>query len=102
MTVAAVKLGALNMAVAGLLGSNLFNMVVLALEDLLYVKGPLLSDVSSTHAVSAMSAAIMSGLFISGLQFRPPSKLLGLAGWISIALFMIYMFNSYMMYLYGH
>ena len=102
VTVAAVRLGALNMAVAGLLGSNLFNMVVLALEDVLYLKGPLMSDVSSTHAVTAMSAAIMSGLFISGLQFRPPSKLLGLAGWISIALFMIYMFNSYVMYLYGH
>jgi cation:H+ antiporter len=102
VTIAAVRMGALNMAVAGLLGSNMFNMVVLAVEDAFYFKGPILAAVSPTHAVSAVSAVIMTGLFVIGLQYRPPSKLLGLAGWISIVLFIIYLFNSYVMYLHGH
>lgn len=102
VTIAAVRFGALNMAVAGLLGSNLFNMLVLSIEDILYVKGPLLSVVSPTHMVSAVSALIMTGLFVVGLQYRPPSKFLGAAGWISLALFILYLFNSYVMYLHGH
>ena len=61
VTIAAVRYGALNMAVAGLLGSNLFNMLILAIEDGLYLPGPLLAHVSPAHAVSAISAMIMTG-----------------------------------------
>lgn len=102
VTTFAVRLGALNMAVAGLLGSNIFNMLVLAVEDALYTKGPLLEAVSPTHAVTAMSAAVMTGLFIIGLQSRPKSHIVGHIGWISIGLFTIYMLNSYFMFLQGH
>ncbi len=102
VTIAAVRIGALNMAVAGLLGSNLFNMLVLAFEDVLYTKGSLMAAVSSTHVVSAISAVIMTGLFTAGLQYRPATKPLGIAGWVSITLFIIYLYNSYILYLYGH
>jgi len=51
VSVAAVRIGAIELAMADLLGSNLFNMVVIAVDDLLYPKGPLLSHVSPVHAV---------------------------------------------------
>jgi cation:H+ antiporter len=102
VTFFAVRYGALNMAVAGLLGSNLFNMMVLATEDVLYVKGPLMGAVSPAHAVSAMSAVIMTGLVIIGLQARPSSFIAGRVGWITIALFIVYVLNSYVMFLHGH
>ena len=102
VTAFAVRYGALNMAVAGLLGSNLFNMMVLAVEDMLYVKGPLLEAVSPAHTVSAMSAVVMTGLFIIGLQARPASFIVGRVGWITIALFVVYVLNSYFMFLHGH
>ena len=43
VTIAALRLGALNMAIANLFGSNLFNLALSALDDLLYLHGPLLS-----------------------------------------------------------
>ncbi len=102
VTIAAVRHGALNMAVAGLLGSNLFNMMVLALEDIAYLPGPLLAHISPAHAVSAVSAVIMTGIAIIGLQYRPQSRLFGTMGWASLALFVVYLFNSYSLYLFGH
>lgn len=43
VTIAAVRIGAVDMAVANLLGSNLFDMLVLAVDDFFYVPGPLLA-----------------------------------------------------------
>jgi len=102
VTIAAVRLGALNMAIAGLLGSNLFNMLILAVLDFLYLPGPLFSAVSSAHTLSALSASVMAGVAIIGLQYRPKSRVLGTVGWVSLSLFVIYLVNTYILYLHGH
>lgn len=101
VTIAAVRIGALNMAIANLLGSNLFNMLVLAIDDIFYVKGPLLWDVSPAHALSAASAVIMAGLVIVSLLYRPGKRLFRAVGWTSLGLFVLYLFNSYVVYLHG-
>ncbi len=94
VTLAAIRIGAIDMAVANLLGSNLFNMVIVAMDDALYVKGPILAHVSPVHAVSAMSAVIMSGIVIVGLVYRPQTRLFSTVGWVSLALFVMYLVNS--------
>jgi cation:H+ antiporter len=99
VTIAAVRIGALNMAIANLLGSNLFNMLVLAIDDIFYAKGPLLWDVSPAHAFSAVSAVIMAGLVIVSLLYRPSRRLFRAVGWTSLGLFVLYLFNSYIVYL---
>jgi len=98
-TIGALRVGALDMAIANLLGSNLFNMVILAIDDLFYLRGPLLSHVSPMHAVSAVSAMVMSGLVIVGLLSRPASRPFRLVGWTSIGLLTIYLLNSMVLYL---
>jgi cation:H+ antiporter len=102
VSVAAVRIGALDMAIANLLGSNLFNVFILALDDLFYTRGPLLSHVSPVHGVSAFSAVMMSGLAIVGLFYRPNGRVLHTVGWTSILLFVVYLLNTYVVYLYGH
>ena len=47
VTLSALRIGALDMAISDLLGSNLFDLVIIAVDDLAYLKGPLLSNVSS-------------------------------------------------------
>ena len=74
VTVAAIRIGALNMAIANLLGSNLFDMVALAIDDLVYAKGPILWAVSPAHAFSAASAVVMTGSSIVSLLYRPWEK----------------------------
>ncbi|HET8710823.1 MAG TPA: hypothetical protein VFM32_05575 [Spongiibacteraceae bacterium] len=101
VTVAALRLRALDMAIASLLGSNLFDIVILAIDDLLYKQGPLLAHVSDMHAMTAMSAVIMNGMIIIGLLYRPQHRVMRAVGWVSIGLALVYLLNSYVMYLYG-
>lgn len=102
VSVAAMRIGALNMAVASLLGSNLFNILIIALDDVLYARGPLLAQVSPVHGVSAFSAVMMTSLAIIGLFYRPNSRVLHTVGWTSLFLFVLYLLNTYILYLYGN
>lgn len=98
VTVTALRLGALDMALANLLGSNLFNMLVLAIDDLFYRPGPILANVSTVHATSSLSALIMTGTVIIGLIYRPQFRLLGVIGWVSVALVAIYLANTFLLF----
>jgi cation:H+ antiporter len=102
VSVAAMRIGALNMAVANLLGSNLFNMFILAIDDVFYTRGPLLARVSPVHGMSAFSAMMMTGLAIIGLFYRANNRVLHTVGWTSIVLFTVYLLNTYILFLYGH
>ncbi len=101
VTIAALRFGALNMAIANLLGSNLFDILVLAVDDIFYTRGSLFADVSTAHAVSAASAVTMTGLVIVSLLYRPRQRLFRTVGWTSLGLFAIYLFNSYVVFLHG-
>jgi cation:H+ antiporter len=101
VTVAALRIGALDMAIANLLGSNLFNIFILALEDIIFLTGSILTYTSPLHAFSALSAVIMSGVVIVGLVYRPNTRLFMSIGWISLSLFTLYLLNTYVFYLHG-
>lgn len=101
VTVAALRIGALDMAIGNLVGSNLFNVAILAIDDIFYLPGALLSDVSPSHAVSAVSAMIMSGIAIVGLLYRPRTRVLRTVGWASILLLLVYLMNATAVYLFG-
>lgn len=101
VSVVAVRIGAVDMAMANILGSNMFNMVVLGVDDILYRQGPILYHVSPVHAVSAMSSVVMSGILIVGLLYRPQRRLFRTVGWISFGLFTMYLLNTYVLYLHG-
>lgn len=102
VTVAALRLGAVDLAIGNLFGSNLFNIAILAIDDLAYLPGPLFAYVSSSHAASAFSAMMMSGLAVVGLVLRPASRVLRSVSWVSLLLLVIYLLNMLFLYLYGH
>jgi len=102
VTVAALRMGAVDLAIGNLFGSNLFNIAILAIDDLAYLPGPLFADVSISHAASAFSAMMMSGLAVVGLVLRPPSRVFRTVSWISLLLLVIYLLNTLFLYLYGH
>lgn len=91
------------MAIGNLFGSILFNMLLIAVNDVIYLKGPLLAHahVSGLHAVSALSAMIMTGAAIIGLIYRPRTRLMKTIGWVSLSLLAVYILNVYILYLYG-
>ena len=101
VTLSALRLGAVDMAIANLLGSNLFNVLILAIDDVFYVRGPILAAVSPVHAVSAMSAILMSGVVIIALLTKPAGRVMRLASWASVALGAVYVLNAYVLFSHG-
>jgi len=101
VTIAALRLGALDMAIANLLGSNLFDVLIIAIDDLFYLPGPILAHVSPVHAASALSAIVMTGAVVAGLVYRPRTRVLGTIGWVSLFLLAAYVLNAYLLFLRG-
>jgi cation:H+ antiporter len=92
-TIAAVRIGALDMAIGGILGSNLFDLVIVPIDDALYAAGPILAHVSPAHAISAASAIVMSAGVIAALWMRPRR-----ARWTSAVLVALFLLNSWAVY----
>ena len=101
LTVAALRLAAVDMAIGNLLGSNLFNVAILALDDLADGPGALLGRSAAIHAVTASSAVLMTGLVLVGLACRPSDRWLRAIGGISLALLAVYVFNTYVLLLHA-
>jgi len=101
VTVAAVRLGAVDLAIGNLFGSNLFNIAILALDDVVYTPGPLLAAGSPVMAVPALSAVMMTGVAIVGLLYRPKTQLFRAVGWAALLLLLVYLMNAYVLFLYG-
>ncbi|MGE0444543.1 MAG: sodium:calcium antiporter [Vicinamibacterales bacterium] len=89
VSIASMRIGALDMAAANLFGSNLFNVAVVGLDDLAFRRGPLLEHVSGEHQLSVMAALIMTGIAIVGLTFRASRKRYRLS-WDTFAIVGVY------------
>ncbi|OGV76134.1 MAG: cation transporter [Methylotenera sp. RIFCSPLOWO2_02_FULL_45_14] len=101
VTISALRIGALDMAIANLLGSNLFDILILALDDLFYTKGPLLASVDSSHALTAFTAVMMSALVTVGFIFRPQRPAVLKLTWISLGLLLFYILNTWILFQHG-
>lgn len=101
VTLSALRIGAVDMAIANLLGSNLFNIVILAVDDVFYTSGPLLAKVSPIHTLTVLTAVMMSALVIVGLIYRPRGRVVLGLGWISLGLFALYLLNNWLLYRHG-
>lgn len=74
---AAVRIGAFDLAVGNLLGSNALNMTIFALLDAAYWEAPLLSVVSPVHVLTALVAIALMGVVSAALispSTTPPAK----------------------------
>lgn len=101
VTLSALRIGALDMAIGNLLGSNLFNLTILAVDYLFYTRGPLLADAAPVHIGSAAAAALMTGLVMIGLVMRPQGRVLRMWSWISVGLVAAYGLNAAFVFLHG-
>jgi cation:H+ antiporter len=99
VTLSALRLGALDMAIGNLLGSNLFNVTILAIDDLFYRHRPLLADAAPVHAGTAVAGVMMTGLVMIGLVMRPRGRVLRVTSWISIGLVAAYGLNAALVFL---
>jgi cation:H+ antiporter len=101
VTIAALRLGATDMAVADILGSNMFNVAIIFAADLFYTKGSILSSVSNAHLVTVAMTIIASLLVIFGLRFRRQRKLFRFSSWYSPFLIGLYIVGAYFLFRVG-
>lgn len=97
VSVTAARMGAFDMAVANLLGSNLFNVLILAVIDFSYLKAPLLRSVSEINTLSALTAMIAMAIVVIGLTYRSEKKFLFGAG-DAIAIFGVYVMANVLLF----
>jgi cation:H+ antiporter len=88
-TISAVQQGVPNLAAGNLLGSNMINMLLLAVLDLLHRKDRLLRKAALKHALSGSLAVLMIGMVV----FFIMANIQGSVGWVgmdSLAIIVVY------------
>lgn len=95
----ALRLSNVNMAVGAILGSNIFNMIILALSDPVYAAGPILSHVSGANMIIAVGVLIMSLLSLYLLMKRKTAST-ALYAVPSAIIIVIYFISSYLNFTY--
>ena len=74
VSLAAVRIGALDLGIGNVLGSNLFNLLILGLDDVFYRPGPLMADAGASHSISIAAIVMMNALFLIGLTYKVMTK----------------------------
>jgi cation:H+ antiporter len=69
-TIAAVRLGAFDLAVGNLFGSNAFNMAAFFFVDVAFSGGPIFHAVSDTHAMTALWSILLMSVALMGIIYR--------------------------------
>jgi cation:H+ antiporter len=94
---AALRMKAPDLALANVLGSNLFNMgFVTVLNDAAFTRGSIWSEVSSVHAVTGTFGVLMTILVLIGLRRRARARRVGM--FESVGLLLLYLAASVFVY----
>ena len=98
VSLAAVRLGALDLAVGNVLGSNLFNIAIIPVYDFAYRSGSLWANLQPVHAFAGLMVVAMSSVVIVSLIYRTSPKTPYRFNWDGAALLAMYGFAMVMLY----
>ena len=74
VSITAIKMGAFDLIVGNIFGSNAFNMVGIFVLDLFFIKGSVFQNISSIHVVTALFIITITTIAIIGLVFRSEKR----------------------------
>ncbi len=97
VSLVAVRMGSVDMAVGNLLGSNIFNIFILFIDDLAYTQGHILKDASDANLVSVFMVILMAGTAIVGLIFPSKTKKILMAA-DTLVIFLLFIVNLILLY----
>ncbi|WP_320047060.1 hypothetical protein [uncultured Ilyobacter sp.] len=90
----AIKMGSFNMAAGNVLGSNIFNITIVFVADLLYRKGSIFESLTEFHIISAIFSLVVLLVFMIGILFR--KKKIKIDSWIIGAVYILAMYILYL------
>jgi len=101
-SIAAVRLGVPKLAIAGLLGSNLFNMgFVMFIDEIAYTNGSFWGAIDETHIFTAGTAILMTAIVIAAMTMKSRRKILRYFSVESILLISTYTLTSILIFLFS-
>jgi cation:H+ antiporter len=96
---AAMRMGAVDLAVSNIFGSNIFNIAALAIYDIFYLKGNMWAEMAPIHGFTAVASALMTALAIVGLVYQATKKPRWFVSWAGLMLILLYMGSMYVVYI---
>jgi cation:H+ antiporter len=97
---AAIRLGAFDMAVGNLFGSNVFNMFALALVDVFYTQGRFLGAIDPAFALAGLLGLLLTSLGLIGNLARLERRFV-FVELDALLLIIVYLAGLYFLYLRG-
>jgi cation:H+ antiporter len=101
VAITALRMGAVDLAVADILGANMLDIAMIAPVDLAHGQGFILSSVSRSNLIVAAVAVMMSLVVIAGLRFRQWRKVFGVVSWYTPLLIALYILGAYALFTSG-
>ena len=99
---AALRIGAPELAITNLLGSNLFNMgFVLFLDDVAHTGSPIWTAVSPVHALTGAIAVLMTAVIVLAVVTRPRKSRPGVVTIEAGVLIAVYAIASFLVFTLG-
>ncbi|PKN94753.1 MAG: cation transporter [Chloroflexi bacterium HGW-Chloroflexi-6] len=100
-SLAAIRIGAIDMAIANVLGSNLFNIAILAIYDIADGKANFWASLNDANGFAAVIVMMMTGVVIISLMYRVSPKTPYRFSWDGISLSIMYIGAMVMLYFLG-
>jgi cation:H+ antiporter len=98
VAITALRMGAVDLAVADILGANMLDIAMIVPVDLAQGQGFVLSSVSRDNLIVASVAVMMSLLVMAGLRFRRRRKVFRVASWYTPLLIALYILGAYALF----
>lgn len=92
------RIGAKDMAIANILGSNLFDIFIIAIDDVFYLKGPFLAAVNPAHIWTGVIAIIMTLVVIIGVMTNSKRKTFRIINWDALVIILLFFTGAYYLY----
>ncbi len=102
VSISAIKLGAVSMAVGNILGSNFFNVSIIGLSDLFYVSNSksIFYDASHIHILTGLIFIILTNIYLTGMVLEAKKRFLKF-GYDSIIIIFLYLATFSYIFKYG-
>jgi cation:H+ antiporter len=97
VTLSALKLGALDLAIGNIFGSNMTNMFIVCICGLVHRGGPLLAAVKPTHMFTAALSILLTHVVLQGISMKNKRTIFGI-GWDSALMMLLFIAGTAFLY----
>ena len=97
VSIAALRIGSVDMSLGNIFGSNMINVVIISLNDAVYLGGALLSLASKNHLLTAFLGVWLTSIAMLGLSSQKKKAVYGL-GYDTVLMLASFIVGNYVLF----